>query len=144
MLVARALYQRLKRSLTPAPAPFAATHASTTGRLLLRALGLPATRHNLDRLTLCAGLGLSLRTFIRDPDVFFPDPVLADEGFFLACFAAHCDRRHVVTRRRRRHDCAALLGLDAENHGPLVDAFLMGLVPLITVRLLTAQPGPVA
>ena len=153
MLLSRALFQRFRKVLAPlarsseriqpeAPTLMIALEAMSLRRRLLDSLGLPATRHNIDRLIFCALSGLSLRAFFREPDVFFPDPLLADEGFFLATFAAHCDRRLLRSRRQRRHDCAALLRLDADTHAPAIDALLDGHLTMNALRLIARQPSP--
>ncbi len=153
MLLARALFQRFRKVLVPltrsaelsrpeAPTFTVILEAMDLRRRLLDSLGLPATRHNIDRLVFCALSGLSLRAFIRDPDVFFPDPLLADEGFFLATFAAHCERRHLGSRRQRRQDCGALLRLDADAYAPAIDALLDGHLSMAALRLIARQPSP--
>ena len=115
MLLARALFSRFARTLGPVAEADPAAHAPTVRRLaslrqrLLAALGLPATRHNLDRLVLCALGGLSLTAFIRDVDDFFPAPTLADEALFLGGLAAHCARRGATSAKARSCTACSML-----------------------------------
>lgn len=146
----RTLFSKLKKALTP----LATTqHRPTLGEVraairlrtdLLTALGLPPTRHNTDRLVTWALTGLSLRSLIRDVDVYFPDAMLSDEALFYSAFAMHCRRRRAFTQKARRHECAALLRLDSANHGALIDALLSGLLSPASVLLLARQPTPTA
>lgn len=146
----QSLFSRLKDALVPLAAIGSRptlSEVETAVRLrsdLLSALGLPVTRHNTDRLVTWALVGLSLRSFIRDVDVFFPDPTLADEALFLSAFAAHCARRKRHSVKARRHECAALLRLDRASHGPLLDAVVAGLVTPGAARTLARAPGVAA
>ncbi|HRE89490.1 MAG TPA: hypothetical protein PK095_10145, partial [Myxococcota bacterium] len=101
-------------------------------------------RHNTDRLVTWALTGLSLRTLIRDVDVYFPDPMISDEGLFFSAFAMHCRRRRAYTTKARRHECAALLRLDAARHGPVIDALLAGLLSPSAALLFARQASPAA
>lgn len=146
----RTLFSKLKKALSPLAT---AQHRPTLGEVraairlrtdLLSALGLPPTRHNTDRLVTWALTGLSLRSLIRDVDVFFPDAMLADEALFYSAFAMHCLRRRAFTQKARRHECEALLRLDTASHGPVIDALLAGLLSPASVLLLARQPTPTA
>lgn len=146
----RTLFSKLKKALTPLAT---AQHRPTLREVraairlrgeLLTALGLPPTRHNSDRLVTWALTGLSLRSLIRDVDVFFPDAVLADEALFFSAFALHCRRRRAYTLKARRHECAALLRVSMATHGPLIDALLGGMLSPQSMLLLARQPAPMA
>lgn len=146
----RTLFSKLKKALTPLAM---AQHRPTLGEVraairlrtdLLTALGLPPTRHNSDRLVTWALSGLSLRSLIRDVDVFFPDAVLTDEALFYSAFAMHCRRRRAYTPKARRHECAALLRLHTTPHGPLIDALLAGLLSPSAALILARQVSPAA
>jgi hypothetical protein len=146
----KTLFSKLKKALIPLattdkrPTLHEVRAAVRLRSDLLSALNLPPTRHNTDRLVTWALTGLSLRTLIRDVDVYFPDPMLADEALFFSAFAAHCKRRRAYTTKARRHECAALLRLDASRHGPLIDALLAGLMAPNAVLLLSRQDSPAA
>ena len=146
----RTLFSKLKKALVPLattdkrPTLNEVRAAVRLRTDLLGALNLPPTRHNTDRLVTWALTGLSLRTLIRDVDVYFPDAMLADEALFLSAFAMHCRRRRAFTLKARRHECAALLRLSATTQGPLIDALLGGLLNPQSVLLLARQPAPTA
>lgn len=146
----RTLFSKLKKALAPIAAPdgsptwnevMTAVHLR---RDLLLALGLPATRHNTDRLVTWALAGLTLRSFIRDVDVFFPDAALADEALFLCALSAHCARRRVHSRKARRRECAAFLRMDATSHGAIVDAVTDGGLSPYAAMMLVRLPATAA
>lgn len=94
---------------------------------LLRDLGLPTTRHNVDRLVMCAAGGLPLRAFLRDVDRHLPIVVLRDEALFLVALAEHCSARGHFTAHDRRYDAEAFLSLPhGGRSSPIVDAWLAG------------------
>ncbi len=146
----RTLFSKLKKALAPIAAPAGSPtwrqvmKAVHLRRDLLGALGLPATRHNTDRLVTWALSGLTLRSFIRDVDVFFPDIALADEALFLSALAAHCAHRRVTSRKGRRRECAALLRVDVSSHGPLMDALMDGGLSPLAALMLARAPAAAA
>jgi len=127
------LYRSLGDTLAPVLADDPADHpaivreAITLRMALLVELGLPATRHNVDRLVVCAAAGASLPRFMRDVDRPLTPIALADESLFLAVLAAHCRARGVITAHDRCYDAEALLSLPHDGRAsPAVGAFLAG------------------
>ena len=130
---ARSLYRSLQETLAPVltedPSlhPTAVREAVILRMQLLAALGLPATRHNVDRLVMCAAANASLPMFLRDIDQRLAPMVVADDAIFLAVFAAHCGLRGILTQHDRCYDAEAFLDLPHDGRSsPIVGAFLAG------------------
>jgi len=140
MVPAQTLYRRFKKAFRPM-LPTDPARTDVDSLIVLRSqvfsrLGLPTTRHNVERLILCAASGLSFRVFVRDLDYFFPQGLVADEALFLIAFAEHCRMRHAHTARARRYEAEALLGLPHDGHAsPAIDGWLAGLLPYSALRL---------
>lgn len=150
----------------PALAPRIVARAVRLRTDLMRHLGLPTTRHNVDRLVMCAAAGLPLRAFLRDVDRFFraapsvrpradfvgcggrlrgpsedfPPVALAEEAIFLAALAAHVRARGIITAHDRRYDAEALLGLPHDGRSsPIVGAWLDGALSWADLIMWTRQ-----
>ena len=130
---ARVLYRALRDTLAPVLAEDPARHpAAVRDAVILRmqllaALGLPATRHNVDRLVMCAAANASLATFMRDVDQRLASVVVEDDALFLAVLAAHCALRGILTAHDRCYDAEAFLDLPHDGRSsPIVGAFLAG------------------
>jgi len=133
MSAARETYRSFKHALQPvldrdpAAAPEVVVQAIRLRMHLLRDLDLPTTRHNVDRLVLCAAADLPLRVFLRDVDHHLPPTVLQDEALFLVALAEHAAARELLTAHDRRYDAEAFLSLPhGGRSSPIVDAWLAG------------------
>ncbi|MCC6624167.1 MAG: hypothetical protein IT385_23150 [Deltaproteobacteria bacterium] len=127
------LYRSLQDTLAPVLAEDPADHPTIVRQAialrmqLLAELGLPATRHNVDRLVVCAAAGASLALFMRDVDRRLASAVLADEALFLAVLALHAAARGILTAHDRCYDAEAFLSLPHDGRSsPAVAAFLAG------------------
>jgi hypothetical protein len=93
MRYAPRLYKKFQRALAHLATAAEAGADEVLGFIALRSailvdLGLPATARNVDRLILCASIGLPLRVFVEDVDRAPPRDAA---GYFEAgtCFENH-------------------------------------------------------